>query len=123
MRSWLKEDEELASVGVGSRICHGEVPSGFVLQIEVFVVEFLAIHTESSSAVEVGEISSLNHESLDESVEDAIFEVEILLSFLFSSAQSQEIIYCFGDYFLEQLKGDPLGLFAFYLNVEPDLGI
>lgn len=41
-----------------------------MLNLEVFVVKFLAIDRLASRAVEVGEITSLDHEGLDNPVED-----------------------------------------------------
>lgn len=40
-----------------------------MLQLEVFVFKFLAVDRLSASAVASGEVSSLNHETLDDTVE------------------------------------------------------
>lgn len=41
-----------------------------MLQLEVFVVELLAVDGLSSGAVEVCEVTTLDHEGFDHSVED-----------------------------------------------------
>lgn len=80
-------DEELGAVGVGSGIGHREQSGSTVLDLEVLVFELLTIDGFSSSAVFVGEVTSLNHELRDDSVEGAALVSEAL----FSSAESSEV--------------------------------
>jgi hypothetical protein len=42
-----------------------------VLQLEVFIREFLAVYALAAGAVEAREITTLNHEALDHTMEDA----------------------------------------------------
>ena len=52
-------NEELGSVGVGTSVGHGEQSWAGVLQLEVLVSELLAVDGLATSAVVVGEVSSL----------------------------------------------------------------
>lgn len=63
-------DEELGAIGAGSSVGHGEESWLGVLLVEVLVSEFGSVDRFSSSAVVVGEVSSLKHELGDDSVED-----------------------------------------------------
>ena len=69
-------DEELAAVGVGSRVRHGEPAGPFVLQLEVFVLEFGAVDALPARSVAVGEVAALQHEVFDDPVEAAAFVAE-----------------------------------------------
>lgn len=62
-------DEELGAVGVLASVGHGEEIGLGVLDLEVLICEFFSIDGLASSAVMVGEVSTLSHEVLDDSVE------------------------------------------------------
>lgn len=62
-------DEELRPVGVLARVRHGQPTGAVVLELEVFVGEFLAVDTATARAVAFGEIAPLDHEVLDDPVE------------------------------------------------------
>lgn len=55
-----------------------------MLQLEVLVVKLLSIDRFTSSTVEVCEITALNHEALDDSVEDRPFIAKEFTSIAFS---------------------------------------
>lgn len=73
-------DEELGSVGVGASIGHGQDSWAGVLQDEVLISELLAVDGLASSAIVVCEISSLQHEVGDHSVEGGALVTEALLA-------------------------------------------
>ena len=60
-------EEELAPVGVGAGVGHGEDSGPGVLQGEVLVRELVAEDGLASSSVVVGEVTSLAHEVWDHS--------------------------------------------------------
>jgi len=62
-------DEELRSIGVRTSISHGELVLFIVLNGERLILEFLAVDRFTSSSVTEGEIASLKHESVNDTVE------------------------------------------------------
>merc|ERR1712156_1027387 len=61
--------EELAAVGVGAGVGHGEDAGAGVLQGEVLVLELHAVDRLAPGAVSGGEVSALAHEVGDDAVE------------------------------------------------------
>ena len=74
-----KSDEKLRSICVRASVCHGEETRTNVLQIEVFVGESFTIDRFTSSAISIGEISTLSHELVDDAVELAAFVTKSIL--------------------------------------------
>jgi len=81
-------DEELGSVGVGTSVGHGQDSGGIVLELEVLILELVAVDGLASSSVVVGEVTALAHEVGDDPVEDAALVAESLLS----SAEGTEVL-------------------------------
>jgi len=98
-------DEELASIGVGSSISHGHDTRASVLQCEVLISELAAIDGLATSAVVVGEVSTLAHEVGDDTVENAAFVAKALLA----SAKGAEVFSGLGNNVAPQLNHDPAG--------------
>ena len=95
MRESLEAEEELRSVGSGASVCHGEDSGSSVRVLEVLVVEFSSVDGLSTSSVSFGEVTTLGHESWNDSVETASLEVEGLSGLtnsLLSSAESSEVL-------------------------------
>ncbi len=69
-------DEELAAVGAGSGVGHGQEHGLGVLVVEVLVFELAAVDGFAASAVAEGEVATLGHEAADNSVEFASLEVK-----------------------------------------------
>src|SRR5580658_534948 len=98
-------DEELAAIGVGTRVRHGEIAVLGVLQsVMKFVGEFVA---RAAAACALG-IAALNHEVGDHAMEDgAIVEG---LAGLRAIGERDEVLHRFGGLVGEQLDFElPLG--------------
>jgi len=67
--SFLNGDEKLGSIGVFTSVGHGQPAGTVMLELEVFVSEAFAINGASTSTISTGEISSLDHEILDNAME------------------------------------------------------
>lgn len=61
-----------SAVGVGTSVSHGE-DANVVLNLEVFIVEFAAPNALATGAIEVGEVTTLDHEVGNNTVEDRAF--------------------------------------------------
>ncbi|GIX66173.1 pentatricopeptide repeat-containing protein [Babesia caballi] len=86
-------DEELAAVGVGAAVGHGEQPGLAVLDGEVLVVEAPAVDAHAAGAVVVGDVAALAHELGDDAVEDGVLEVaRDALHDLVADAEGAEVI-------------------------------
>ncbi len=57
--SFICADEELGSVGVGTRVSHGQYAGPYVLQLEVLIRKLLSIDGFASSSIVVGKVSAL----------------------------------------------------------------
>ena len=95
-------DEKLGSVGSGSSVGHGEEVGNGMFFLEVLVLEFVAVDGFSSSAVVGGEVSSLSHEVVDDTVESTSLVSESLLP----GAESSEVLSSLGDDVVVELEGD-----------------
>jgi len=69
----LGGDEELGSVGVLASVGHAQPTGTVVLQLEVLILEALAIDGASSGTIALGEVATLDHEVLDDAVELTAF--------------------------------------------------
>lgn len=93
-------NEELAAIGVGSSIGHGQNTLASVLHLEVLIVELAAVDGFATSAVALGEVTSLNHELGNDTVEATALVVEGLASLaktFLASAKSTEVLSSLGD--------------------------
>lgn len=116
-RGFFGGDEKLRSVGVFTSIGHRQPTSAVVLELEVFVGEFFTIDTAATSAVTSGEISSLDHEVFDDSVEFAAF---ITFACRFFS-KLNEVLGSFGYSSTEQSNLHTLRFVFAHFDVEPNL--
>lgn len=101
-RSLGSAEEELASVGVGASIGHGEDTWTGVLQGEVFILKLVAIDGLSTSAIVVREVTTLAHELGDDTVERGSLEAKTTLA----GAESAEIFSSARHYVGTQLHDD-----------------
>ena len=86
-------DEELRAICVFTGICHWEEVRFGMLDFEVFVFKLVSVDGLSSSAVMVGEVTSLGHEVVDDTMESWSL---VSKSFL-AGAESSEVGCSFGD--------------------------
>jgi hypothetical protein len=92
-----------------------------VLEVKVLVLELLAVDALTASAIASGEITTLDHEGLDDTVEGAALEVQRLAGLtdaLLASAEGAEVVCGLGDDIVVELEDDA----ASRGDVEPDAG-
>jgi len=119
-------DEELGAVGSRSGVSHGEDTGASVPQVEVLVLELLAVDALTSGAVAAGEVTTLEHELGDDAVEAGALVVEglaALSSALLAGAESAEVLSGLGDLVGEELHDDPASGLAANGGVEENLGV
>ena len=113
-------EEELRPVGVGASVGHGQDAGAGVLELKVLVGKLLAVDGLSTSAlrnvsttapccigpdktyVATGEVTALEHELRDDTVEGRPLVSEALLL----GAESAEVLGSLGDYIIKELKVD-----------------
>jgi hypothetical protein len=123
-------DEELGAVGVGASVGHGQQTGLVVLQLEVLIGKLLAVDGLAAGTVTAGEVTTLEHEVGDDSVERRALVAKALLA----GAESTEVLSGLGDNIIEEVEGDAArlllngagGLAVLHdgtlpLNVEEDL--
>ena len=117
-------NEELGAVSIGTCVGHGKQSGLGMFFVEVLILEFFSVDGLASGSVEVGEVSALEHELRNDSVEDG---VQIAVSFL-SSAQCPEVLSCLWDNFVveeeaDSTEGGDLFLFLpYFINNLSDSG-
>lgn len=88
-----------------------------MLEQEIFIVKLGSIDGLASSAVVIGEISSLGHEVIDDAM-----EVRTLVSEpFFVGAQGAEVSRSLGHFLIEELKDQLAGLSRPEIDVEEDV--
>jgi len=110
-------EEELASVGVGAGVGHGENSRSGVLLDEVFVGELVAVDGFATGAVASGKVSTLAHEAGDDAVESRSLIAEPFLA----GAKSAEVFARFGADVRIQRHDDTSGGTAANLHVEENV--
>ncbi len=106
VRSGNRGDEELGAVGVGAGVGHGKQVGAGVAELEVFIGELVAVDGNTATAVEVGEVTSLNHKVLDDAVEirTLVVEREATCHALLTSAKSTEVGSSLGHNLIKELR-------------------
>ena len=93
-------DKELTTICIWTCICHGKNTRFSVFQCKVLIIKSCTIDGPSTSAIVVGEVTSLAHEVWNHSMETASFITKAPLT----SAKNSKILCCFGDNITPQLK-------------------
>ena len=99
-------DEELRAVGVRTSVGHGQQARLVVLQLEVLVGELLAVDGLATRAVTAGEVTTLEHELRDDSVEGRTLVAEALLA----GTESSEVLSSLRDVIVEEVEINAAGL-------------
>lgn len=123
MGSLIEAEEELGAVGSWASVGHGEDTTSSVLVDEVFIGELTSVDGRSTGTVMGGEIASLGHETLDDSVEGASLEVKrdtLGVCTLLTCAESAEVLRSLGGVGSEYDFNSACGLTADG-DVEEDL--
>merc|ERR1711879_467995 len=112
--AWDGGDEELGSVGVLASVGHGEEVWLGVLELEVLIGKLLAVDGLSTSTVVVSEVTSLEHELRDNTVEGRVGVAVAVLA----SAELSEVPGSLGDNAVLELEDNAAGLLAADADVE-----
>jgi hypothetical protein len=115
-----ESQEELRAVRVRARVSHGEVTAVCMLVMEVLVVELFSVSIDAlaTGAVTFGEVTTLGHEAIDDTVELAALVAEVLS--LLASAEYSEVLGSLRSVTI-QLHNNSAGLLAANLDVEIDI--
>lgn len=73
-------NEELRAIGVLASIGHAQPTGTIVLQLEVLILEAFTVNGASAGTVTLGEVTTLDHEVLNDAVELAAFVAAIKIS-------------------------------------------
>lgn len=106
-------------------IGHGEKERLLMLDREAFVVELVAVDGFAAGAIALGKVTTLDHELLDDAVEEGALEMEGLAGAtdaLFTSAERAEVFGRLGDKIIVELHDDATDGPATEAHVEEDLG-
>jgi len=109
-----RAEEELASVGVGAGVGHGEDAGSDVLLDEILVGELVAVDGLAAGAVAAGEVASLAHEAGDDAVEGGALIAEPL----FPGAEGAEVLRRLRANVGVQRHHDPAGRLTVQRHVE-----
>lgn len=89
-RGFNSGNEELGAISIGASIGHRENTRTGVLQHEILISKLLAVDGLASSAIVICEVTSLQHEVGDDTVEGGPLVAETLLP----STQGTEVFAC-----------------------------
>ena len=110
----------LRPVRVRARVCHGEEAGRLMLQQEVLVVKLLSVNGLAPRPVAVGEVAALQHERLDDTMENGALVGEPLLA---PHAEAPEVVGGLGDDAAEELHDDAAGGLSGDGDIEEDDGV
>ena len=116
-RGHFRRDEKLRSVSILPGVRHGQPAGAEMLQFEIFVFEPLSINASPSGPVSSSEISALDHEIFDDSVERGAL-VSLSLGFL---RQLLEVPGSFWYSFPEESDFNPSSRLSPNSDFEPNL--
>lgn len=111
-------DEELRAVGVGAGVGHGKKTGLGVRELEVLVFELGAVDRLASGTVTGGEVTTLQHEVRDDTVERRSLVTETVCA----SAQLTEVLGSLGNDVIVELERDATQRAAVLGDVEENVG-
>jgi len=111
-------DEELRSVGVLSSVGHGEETRLGVLQLEVLVSELLAVDGLSTGSIVLGEVTTLQHELGDDTMERAAFVSKSVLT----GGEFTEVPGSLGNNIVIEPEDDATGGLVVDCDIKEDVG-
>ena len=117
-------DEELAAVGVLASVGHGEDSGACVTELEVLISKLGAIDGLAASAVAICEITTLDHEVGDNTMEGAALVVQRLARLahaLLTSAESAEVLNGLRNSLAIEAHHDAAELLTVSLDVKIDV--
>ena len=94
-----------------------------MLKLKVFVLELGTVDALAAGAIALGEVTTLDHELLDDTVKAAALVVEgfpALANALLAGAEGAEVLSRLGDDIIVELEGDAAGSFLADGDVEKD---
>merc|ERR1712142_1209985 len=93
-----------------------------MLQLEVLIGKLLPVDAQTSSTIAVGEVASLNHEVLDNTVELAVLVGEsVSISLLVTFSQTLEVLYSLRNRSSEKTNNNSPSRFTTDFNVKVHL--
>jgi len=95
-------DEELRAVGVGTSVSHGEEEGLLVAELEVLILELAAVDRDTTGTVAASEVTTLEHELRDDTVERRLL-VTVTSGGL---SKSTEVLAGDGGNLIEELHDD-----------------
>mmetsp|Transcript_95359 Transcript_95359/g.267073 ORF Transcript_95359/g.267073 Transcript_95359/m.267073 type:complete len:207 (+) Transcript_95359:244-864(+) len=122
-----RSQEELASIGVASRVRHRQHTRNTMRDESIsfhtpFVIKFVPINRFSTCSIATLEVATLAHESRYHPMERGAFEMQLLSSCqsdsFFSSTKSPEILSRFRDRRSKQFHNNAPGLFISNLHIK-----
>mmetsp|Transcript_24848 Transcript_24848/g.60261 ORF Transcript_24848/g.60261 Transcript_24848/m.60261 type:complete len:357 (-) Transcript_24848:14-1084(-) len=121
-RRGLDRDEKLAVVCVCATVCHRQQAPGSVLDLKVLVREVPPVDALPSSAVALGDVSTLKHKVRNHPVEAAPLEVQhVTVLLLVPDTQRPEVLSCDWYNIAEELERHPPARRAPVRNVKIDV--
>jgi len=96
-------DEELGAVGVGICVGHGQQSRFGVSSLKVLIRKLLAVDGLAAGAISTSEVTTLQHELRDDTMEGGALVAESLLT----GAESTEVLGGLGDYIVVEVEVDP----------------
>lgn len=109
----------------GTSIGHGQEERLLMLHGESFIVKLVAIDGLSAGAVTSSKVTTLDHELLDDTMEDGALVVQglsRLADALFTGAESTEVLSSLGDKVGIEFHGDTANGLAAERDIEEDAG-